>query len=52
MTTGASREITSAAVILYAPLIAAGLLWVVWHWRNEMAAWLRRWCRSARSAAS
>ena len=40
MTTGASREITSAAVILYAPVIAACLLWVVWHWRNEMAAWL------------
>jgi small-conductance mechanosensitive channel len=40
MTTGASREITSAAVILYAPLIAACLLWVVWHWHKEMAAWL------------
>ncbi len=39
-TTGAGPDITSAAVILYAPLIAAGLLWVVWHWRNEMAAWL------------
>ena len=21
-------------------VVAAGLLWVVWHWRNEMAAWL------------
>jgi len=39
-TTGASREVTGAAVILYAPLISAGLLWVVWHWRNEMTAWL------------
>ncbi len=38
--TGATREMTGAAVILYAPLIAAALLWVVWHWRNEMAAWL------------
>lgn len=38
--TGASREVTGAAVILYAPLLAAGLVWVVWHWRNEMAAWL------------
>jgi small-conductance mechanosensitive channel len=40
LTTGASREITSAAVILYAPLIAVCLLWVVWHWHKEMAAWL------------
>src|SRR5262249_9739359 len=39
-TTGADREITAAAVILYAPLIAACLLWVVWHWRHEMTAWL------------
>lgn len=38
--TGASREVTGAAVILYAPLIAACLLWVVWHWHEEMAAWL------------
>ena len=40
ITTGASREITSAAVILYAPVIAVCLLWVVWHWHKEMAAWL------------
>ncbi|WP_395713724.1 mechanosensitive ion channel family protein [Reyranella sp.] len=38
--TGAAREVISAAVILYAPLIAACLLWVVWHWHKEMAAWL------------
>lgn len=38
--TGAGRDVTSAAVILYAPLIAACLVWVVWHWRNEMGAWL------------
>jgi small-conductance mechanosensitive channel len=38
--TGADRETTAAAIILYAPLIAACLLWVVWHWRNEMTAWL------------
>ena len=31
---------SAAAVILYVPLIAAGMLWVVWHWRHEMAAWL------------
>ncbi len=40
LTTGASNEATSAAIIIYAPLIAAALVWVVWHWRNEMAAWL------------
>jgi small-conductance mechanosensitive channel len=39
-TTGASREVISAAVILYAPLIALCLIWVVWHWRHEMTAWL------------
>jgi len=38
--TGAPPEVISAAVILYAPLIAAGLVWVVWHWHREMAAWL------------
>jgi moderate conductance mechanosensitive channel len=38
--TGASAQVVSAALILYVPLIAAGLLSVVWHWRNEMAAWL------------
>jgi moderate conductance mechanosensitive channel len=38
--TGASRAVISAAVILYAPLIALCLLWVVWHWRNAMTAWL------------
>jgi moderate conductance mechanosensitive channel len=38
--TGANSDMVSAAVILYAPLIAAALLSVVWRWRNEMAAWL------------
>ena len=38
--TGATREMTGAAVILYVPFIAAGLLAVVWHWRADMAAWL------------
>ncbi|MBI2738201.1 MAG: mechanosensitive ion channel [Rhodospirillales bacterium] len=40
ITTGAGSDVTSAAIIIYAPLIAAALVWVVWHWRNEMAAWL------------
>ncbi|MBV8185817.1 MAG: mechanosensitive ion channel [Alphaproteobacteria bacterium] len=39
-TTGASNDVTAAAVILYVPLVAAGILWVVWHWRHEMTAWL------------
>ena len=39
-TTGASGEVIAAAVILYVPLIAAAMLWVVWHWRHEMTAWL------------
>ncbi|MFI4998550.1 MAG: mechanosensitive ion channel family protein [Reyranellales bacterium] len=38
--TGATRDLVGAAVILYAPLIAACLLWVVWHWHKEMSAWL------------
>src|SRR6185436_19817495 len=40
LNTGATKDIVSAAIILYAPLIAACLLWVVWHWHREMAAWL------------
>lgn len=40
MTTAAGPEATSAAVILYVPFIAGGLLWAVWHWRHDMAAWL------------
>lgn len=38
--TGAPPEMISAAIILYAPLIAACLVWVVWHWHKEVAAWL------------
>lgn len=40
MTTAAGPEATSAAVILYVPFIAGGLLWAVWHWRHDMTAWL------------
>jgi small-conductance mechanosensitive channel len=40
VTTGANRDVTSAAIIIYAPLIAIGLLAVVWRWRDDMAAWL------------
>ncbi|TAJ24679.1 MAG: mechanosensitive ion channel [Reyranella sp.] len=38
--TGASPEMTGAAVIIYIPIVSAALLWVVWHWRLDMAAWL------------
>lgn len=38
--TGANRDVISAAIMLYAPVIAGCLLWVVWHWHKEMAAWL------------
>ncbi len=38
--TGATREMTGAAIILYVPFFAAALVYVVWHWRLDMAAWL------------
>ena len=38
--TGANREMTGAAIILYVPVFAAALVYVVWHWRHDMAAWL------------
>lgn len=38
--TGASKEVTAAAVILYVPVFALALVYVVWHWRLDMAAWL------------
>ena len=40
LTTSAGPEATSAMVLLYVPVIAGGLLWTVWHWRRDMAAWL------------
>ncbi len=38
--TGANREMTSAAIILYVPAIAVLLLLIVWRYRLDMAAWL------------
>lgn len=38
--TGGGPEIVAAAAIVVVPLLAAGLLAVVWHWHREMAAWL------------
>ncbi|MCA0304565.1 MAG: mechanosensitive ion channel family protein [Proteobacteria bacterium] len=40
VTAGASPDMVSAALVLYVPLVAGGLLWVVWHWRVAMAEWL------------
>ncbi len=38
--TGASREAMTVAALFYVPAVSAGLLAVVWHWRNDLAAWL------------
>ncbi len=38
--TGATREMTGAAIILYVPVIALLLLSIVWRYRLDMAAWL------------
>lgn len=39
-TTGTEPAVMSAAALLIVPVIAAGLVYSVWHWRHEMAAWL------------
>jgi small-conductance mechanosensitive channel len=38
--TGAEPAVMSAAALLVVPVIAAGLVYTVWHWRREMATWL------------
>ena len=35
ISTGASKDVASTSVVLYVPFIAAGLLYVVWHWRHD-----------------
>jgi moderate conductance mechanosensitive channel len=40
ISTGASPPVISTSVVLFVPFIAAGLLYTVWHWRHDMAAWL------------
>ncbi len=37
--TGASDAVIAAAAILIVPLVAAGLVYAVWYWRQDMAAW-------------
>ena len=38
--TGPNREMTSAATMLYVPVISVLLVVVVWRWRYDMATWL------------
>ena len=38
--THAPREVMSTAVVLVVPFIGGALVYVVWHWRHDMAAWL------------
>jgi moderate conductance mechanosensitive channel len=38
--THAGSNLISTAVVLYVPVIGAGLIYTVWHWRHDMAAWL------------
>jgi small-conductance mechanosensitive channel len=38
--THAGSNVIGATVVLYIPVIGAGLIWTVWHWRHDMAAWL------------
>ena len=38
--TGATQAVIATSVVLCVPVIAGGLLYIVWHWRHDMAAWL------------
>lgn len=40
LATGAPPTVLSAAVLIVVPVIAAGQVYAVWHWRHDMAAWL------------
>ena len=35
----ASPTVVAATAVLYVPLVSAALVWAVWHWRHDMAAW-------------
>jgi len=39
-TTHAGSNLIAATVVLYIPIIGGGLIYAVWYWRNDMAAWL------------
>jgi len=38
--TGAPSPVQSVAVLIAVPVVGAGLLYTVWHWRHDMGAWL------------
>jgi small-conductance mechanosensitive channel len=38
--THAAPAVQSVAVLIAMPVVGAGLVYTVWHWRHDMAAWL------------
>lgn len=38
--TGAEIPVMSAAILFVVPVVAAGSVYAVWHWRRDMTAWL------------
>ncbi|MGE5149718.1 MAG: mechanosensitive ion channel family protein [Rhodospirillaceae bacterium] len=38
--TDAGAQVQSIAVLIAMPVVGAGLVYTVWHWRHDMAAWL------------
>jgi small-conductance mechanosensitive channel len=38
--TNAGSNVISTAVVLDVPIFGAALLYAIWHWRHDMAAWL------------
>src|SRR5476651_101398 len=38
--TQAGSNVIAATVVLYIPVIGGGVIFTVWHWRRDMAAWL------------
>ena len=38
--TNAAPAVQSIAVLIAVPVVGAGLVYTVWHWRHEMGAWL------------
>jgi len=37
--TGAPPAAILVSAVVYVPILSAGLVWAVWHWRKDMAAW-------------
>lgn len=38
--THAGSNVISTAVVLYVPVFGVALIYAIWHWRHDMAAWL------------